>query len=75
MDCPVCRHGTTRPGSATVTLERDDVTLVVRHVPAEVCDNCGEEYVAADKATKLLALLDAAQREGVHMDVRDYIAA
>ena len=42
------RDGTTQPGKATVTLEKDETTL--EGDPAEVCTNCGEEYVD-DKAT------------------------
>lgn len=75
MDCPVCRHGKTKQGTSTVTLERDAITLVVRGVPAQVCENCGEEYVAEGEARRLLALLDEAERGGVRVDVRDYLAA
>ena len=45
MRCPICHEGKTRLGRATLVLERDELTMVVRHVPAEVCENCGEEYV------------------------------
>ena len=45
MKCPVCKQGETEPGKATVTLERDSLTLVVKGVPARVCRNCGEEYI------------------------------
>ena len=45
MKCIICKHGETKTGTATVTLTRDQLTLVVKGVPAQVCDNCGEEYV------------------------------
>jgi len=45
MKCVVCKHGETRPGSTTLTLERHGGTLVVKGVPARICDNCGEAYV------------------------------
>ncbi len=57
MRCPVCKNGETRPGTATLTLERGPLTMVVRHVPAQVCDNCGEEYI--DEATTPAALAQA----------------
>jgi YgiT-type zinc finger domain-containing protein len=41
MKCVVCKHGETRPGHTTVTLERDGGALVIRKAPAEVCENCG----------------------------------
>ncbi len=37
MKCLICKQGETRPGLATVTLERDGATLVIRGVPARVC--------------------------------------
>jgi len=65
----------TRPGKATVTLERDGTTLVIKNVPAEICSNCGEEYVNAETTELLLSTAKEAVRSGVQVSVRDYIAA
>lgn len=51
------------------------MTLVIRRVPAEICNNCGEEYVDADVATRLGTIADEAEQAGVQVDVRDYVAA
>ena len=75
MKCVICKHGDTRPGVATVTLARDSMTLVVKDVPAQVCDNCGEEYVDADVTARLQKAADDAARSGVEVEVRRYIAA
>lgn len=75
MKCLICRNGETRPGSVTVTLERDGTTLIVRGVPAEVCENCGEEYVDDSAAVKLLETAEAAARAGAHLDIREFAAA
>ena len=75
MKCPICRTGDTRPGPATVTLEREGLTLVVRGVPARVCENCGEEYVDEREAGRLLEAAEDALRAGVKVDVREYVAA
>nr|VFK20877.1 MAG: YgiT-type zinc finger domain-containing protein [Candidatus Kentron sp. LPFa]VFK34564.1 MAG: YgiT-type zinc finger domain-containing protein [Candidatus Kentron sp. LPFa] len=45
MKCAICRNGNTDDGFATVLLEREGTTLVYKHVPAKVCDNCGEETI------------------------------
>jgi YgiT-type zinc finger domain-containing protein len=29
-----------------VTLERDECIIVLKKVPAEICDNCGEYYLS-----------------------------
>ena len=75
MKCVICRHGETRPGTATVTLERDRATVVVKGVPARVCENCGEEYVEEEAASRLLALAEEAANSGVKVEVLEYAAA
>ena len=75
MKCAVCRLGDLQPGKATVTLERDGLTLVVKGVPARVCENCGEEYVAEAETRRLLQTAIDAVHAGVKVDVRDYVAA
>jgi YgiT-type zinc finger domain-containing protein len=46
VNCVVCRHGETKPGFTTFAVERNGAILVVRGVPARVCENCGD-YRAA----------------------------
>lgn len=75
MLCVICKNGKTRPGRATVTLEREGTTLIVRGVPAEVCENCGEEYVDEAAATSLLKTAEEAARAGAHVDIREFAAA
>jgi YgiT-type zinc finger domain-containing protein len=75
LKCPVCKQGETREGTATVTLERDDVILVFKKVPAEVCEVCGEEYIDEQTTARLLAAAEEAVRAGVQVDIREYVAA
>ena len=75
MKCVICKHGTTRAGQVTVTLQRNGTTLVIKNVPAEVCGNCGEEYVAEDTTTHLLKTAEDIARVGVEVDIREYVAA
>ena len=75
MKCVVCKQGETRPGAATVTLSREQLTLVVKGVPAQVCENCGEEYVDATTTARLLHTAEEAVQSGIQVDVRQYIAA
>ena len=75
MNCVVCRAGETRPGTTTVMLERDGIALVVRGVPAEVCENCGESYVSEREAAALLDTAEAAARAGVQIEVREFKVA
>ncbi len=73
MICVICKQAETRPGRATVTLQRDGLTLVIKGVPARVCPNCGEEYVEEEIAGQLLKTADEAVRAGVQVDIREYV--
>jgi YgiT-type zinc finger domain-containing protein len=73
MRCVVCKQADVRPGEATVTLEREGLTLVVKRVPARVCPNCGEEYVAEDVTARLPASAEEMARAGALVDVREYV--
>ncbi len=66
---------TTQPAFTSVTLEREDATLVFKHVPAEIRENCGEGYVDGVITAHLLKTAEEALRGGVQVDVRQYIAA
>ena len=73
MTCIVCKKGQTHPGHTTVTLEKNGGALVVRHVPAEVCENCGEAYVSAEVTRSLLASATQTLRAGVEVDIREFV--
>lgn len=72
MKCVICKQAETRPGKATVTLERDGITLVIKGVPASICPNCGEEYVDEETTARLLEAAEEAARAGVQVDIREY---
>jgi YgiT-type zinc finger domain-containing protein len=74
MKCVICKQGETRPGKATVTLERDGTILVIKGVPASVCENCGE-YVEGEMTARLLKDAEEAVRAGVQVDIREYVTA
>ncbi len=75
MTCPLCRNGQLWPGTADKALSLEGMTLVVKDVPASICDNCGERYFTADVTQRLLDLAREAARAGVLVDVRRYVAA
>lgn len=72
MKCPICKHGSTHAGFASITLERDGSTMVFKRVPANICGNCGEVYHDAKVTRLLLQQADQAAKGGVEIDVRRY---
>ncbi len=75
MKCVICRHAETEPGTATVTLERDGLTFIIKQVPAQVCPNCGEDYVDETITANLLRSAEEMAKVGAQVDIRRYVAA
>lgn len=73
MKCLICKQAETVPGETTVTLERGELTLVIKHVPAQVCPNCGEAYVDEAVGAELLRTAEQMARAGAQVDVRRYV--
>jgi YgiT-type zinc finger domain-containing protein len=71
----ICQYGDTEPGTTTFALTRDDTTIVIRDVPAQICTTCGEEYVDAEKGRRLSQIAEKAVSEGIQVDVGRYQAA
>lgn len=59
MKCVICRHGKTYSGNVNVTLERDGCIIIIKNVPADICENC-EEYYLSQSTTA--AVFDRAER-------------
>jgi len=74
MNCVICKNGQTRKGFATVTLEREKATVIIKGVPADVCENCGEYYLDQDVTAHVMDLADKAIRSGVEVEILRYAA-
>ena len=68
MNCVVCKQGETRPGQVTVTLQRGDTTVILKQVPAEVCENCGEYYLS------VMNRAEAAVKSGAEVEILRFAA-
>lgn len=74
MRCVICKHGETKPGLVTVTLERDECIVVMKKVPAEVCDNCGEYYLSDAITGQVLERAEVAVNNGAEVEIIKYAA-
>ncbi len=72
MKCAICRNGETEMDVTTVVFERGETTLVFKHVPAEICTNCGEEYLSAEMNRNLMEQAEREYRRGVALEMLDY---
>lgn len=74
MKCGLCRHGETRPGYVTVTLQRGETTVILKGVPAEVCGNCGEYYLSDDVTGQVMERAEAAVASGAEVEILRFAA-
>ena len=56
---------------AVATLERDGPTMVVKHVPARIGENCGERHIEEDIASGLFKTAEEMTKSGAQVDVRE----
>jgi YgiT-type zinc finger domain-containing protein len=75
MRCVICKSGDVKPGVTTFTVERGQMTLVLKGVPARVCSQCGEAYFDEATTQHIEEIAEKAQHTGVQVAVQDYAAA
>ena len=66
--CPLCR-GLKKPGTTTFTAELGFGVVVVRHVPASVCSQCGADWISDKVAAKLESLVKEAKTKKLQVEV------
>jgi YgiT-type zinc finger domain-containing protein len=73
VTCPLCGGGLVQ-GTTTFTADFGAGVVVVRHVPADICDLCGEAWVGDAVAEKLEKLVNEAKTDSRQFEVVDMAA-
>ncbi|HQC12001.1 MAG TPA: DUF1508 domain-containing protein [Methanoregulaceae archaeon] len=55
-----------------MTLERHGFTLIMEEVPAEICNNCGEDYIEDTVADEIMTIAENLSKTGSKIEVRKY---
>lgn len=74
MECVICKNGKTRSGFVTVTLERDNCIVILKQVPADICQNCGEYYLSESVTAEVLQKAEDAVNKGAEVEIIRYVA-
>ncbi len=69
--CPLC-GGSKTLSSTTFTADLGFGVVVVRHVPAQVCDQCGEEWLDDTTSASLESLVNDARAKRSMVEVTEY---
>jgi YgiT-type zinc finger domain-containing protein len=74
MSCVACKQSETHPGITAVVCQRGETTVVVKKVPAAICDTCEEYYLSEDISARVLALAENAVAQRAEIDVLRVVA-
>ncbi len=74
MKCVICKNGELKPGQTTVPFERNGAVVIIRDVPALICDNCGEPTFAEDVSGQLLEMVEKDLKAGIDVVIRHFSA-
>ena len=72
--CPIC-GGTKIQSTTTFTVNLGFGVVVVRNVPALVCDQCGTDWIADETAEYLEKTVDDARQRHRQVEVTAYMSA
>jgi len=74
MICVICKTGVYKYGYTTVVLTKDDSAVIIKGVPAQVCDQCGEYILSSEISKKVLAIAYEAWSKGAEVEIRKFAA-
>ena len=74
MKCVFCKHGKTQPGMTTITLERDNCVVVLKGVPVDICENCGEYYLSGTTTESVLKYAEVVADRGTEVEILRFAA-
>jgi YgiT-type zinc finger domain-containing protein len=66
--CSVC-GGAKQPGKTTYSVDLGFGVVVVRNVPAQICAQCGEEWIGAETSRQLEQVVEDARKKQLQVEV------
>lgn len=74
MRCTTCKNGTTKPGHTTYVVDRDGRVAVIRDVPADICEQCGETCFDEKTAQSLYEQAERILSDGSEVEITKFAA-
>lgn len=75
MNCVICKSGNMKEGQVTVTLQNDGSIILIKEVPANICDVCGHYYLDESTTREVLQRGNEGLRKGAELEVLKLRAA
>jgi len=74
MKCVICKMGETAEGRVTVSLQRGGLSVLIKNVPAQVCENCGEYYLSDKITDQVLKQAEASAARNAEVEILRFAA-
>ena len=74
MKCVICKEGLYREGVTTVVFTKGEATVIIKGVPAQVCEQCGEYTLDTETTRSVLAMAEEAFAKGTEVEIRRFAA-
>lgn len=69
MNCVICKNGSTETGKVSIVFERGEAVVLIKNVPAQVCNTCGHYYLSSEIAKKILQIAQDAFQKGTELQI------
>ncbi|MCM1103869.1 MAG: type II toxin-antitoxin system MqsA family antitoxin [Clostridium sp.] len=73
--CMYCKCKTTVPSLTTHVVNDQNCIIIIKNVPCEECEQCGEKYYSNEVAKQLESLVNMAKQLMQEISVIDYSKA
>lgn len=74
IECVICKNGTMQDGHVTVTLQRGESVIIIKNVPASVCENCGEYKLSESVTARVMQIAEESVNKHVEIEVLQFAA-
>jgi len=64
MKCVICKTGEVKSGETTVVMRRHETSIIIKNVPADICQTCGEYYLSESVTEQVLKRAEFASAKG-----------
>lgn len=74
MKCVMCKGGEITAGTTTVKVQRGETLVIIKDVPADVCQDCGEAYLDSIVASRIEKQVEDAVARHTEIEILRYAA-
>ena len=73
--CMFCKCDTVKPSTTTHVVNYKGNLIIVKNVPCEECEQCGEKFYTVEVAQRLEQIVNTAKKLMQEISVMDYTKA